>query len=395
MKYFTKMGLVGLALTLALFGADVVAAQEGSHENVGNPTETRFWGSAEYLYWFREERKIPPLVTTSAPGTPTENAGVLGEPTTRILIGNEDIGDNGSNGGRATFGIWFDNESRIGVGASFFRLEEENIHFSQRGDASGTPTLAIPFYDVSMGQEAALFVNYSGLLGSGTINVDTTNDIYGGDLFLRWNFTRRENWRWDVLVGYSFSRIEDDLSLSARSVAVASGQPVPVGTTFNTEDKFEIKNDFHCLSLGLMGEYNKKPWGISGLARVRVGNVHQEAKIQGSTSITVPNSGSVTSAGGLFAQPTNSGTHSQDEFAFIPEAQLNLKYQLSKNLGLSLGYNVIWWNSVALAGEQMDRAVNTTQLSPGTLVGPARPSFSFHENGFLVHGFSAGLDFEF
>ena len=317
-----RIWIVGLCLfflTIIPSSDDFAVALEVSHENVVNAAESRFWGSAEYLYWFREERKLPPLATTSPSGTPRASAGILGEPATQILIGDEDIGENGSHGGRATLGVWFDQDARIGIGGSIFRLEEDEIDFSRRGNASGAPILAVPFFNTQIGQEDALLVSYNGIAGSGAIHVDTKNDIYGGDIYLRWNFSRRENWRWDALIGYSFSRIKDDLSLSTQTTSISSA--VPAGTTLTTDDDFDIENNFHCLSLGLAGEYRKNSWGITGLARLRVGNAHQEAKISGKTQTTIPGSGSTRSEGGLLAQPTNSGTHSRDQFAFIPEAQ--------------------------------------------------------------------------
>src|SRR6476659_9640207 len=48
----------------------------------------RLWGGAEYLLWWVEGQRIPALVTTSPPGTPLAQAGVLGLPGTSALFGH-------------------------------------------------------------------------------------------------------------------------------------------------------------------------------------------------------------------------------------------------------------------------------------------------------------------
>ena len=50
-------------------------------------------------------------------------------------------------------------------------------------------------------------------------------------------------------------------------------------------------------------------------------------------------------------------------------------------------------------GDQIDPVINPTQLptpaGPGTLVGPARPAFAFHETDLWVHGINFGGEFRF
>jgi hypothetical protein len=59
------------------------------------------------------------------------------------------------------------------------------------------------------------------------------------------------------------------------------------------------------------------------------------------------------------------------------------------------GYSFIYWPGVARAGEQIDFALNPTQLPPGTLVGPARPAFVLHRSDLWAHGFSIGVEFRY
>src|SRR5439155_8338502 len=52
------------------------------------PSPDRFWVTADYLAgWLRADR-LPPLVTTSPPGTARVSAGVPGQPGTTLLFGD-------------------------------------------------------------------------------------------------------------------------------------------------------------------------------------------------------------------------------------------------------------------------------------------------------------------
>src|SRR5262245_44853218 len=51
----------------------------------------RVWLEAEALLWWMRGADLPPLVTTSPPGTPLTRAGVLGSPGTEVLFGGNQV----------------------------------------------------------------------------------------------------------------------------------------------------------------------------------------------------------------------------------------------------------------------------------------------------------------
>src|SRR5258708_1494648 len=53
----------------------------------------RFWVNADYALAGVQGRALPALVTTSAPGTAQNNAGVIGIPGTGVLIGGDPISE--------------------------------------------------------------------------------------------------------------------------------------------------------------------------------------------------------------------------------------------------------------------------------------------------------------
>ena len=50
---------------------------------------------------------------------------------------------------------------------------------------------------------------------------------------------------------------------------------------------------------------------------------------------------------------------------------------------------------MARAAEQIDPAVNLSQLDPGGLVGEPRPQFHLKPNDFWAQGLSVGVDFRY
>lgn len=341
---------------------------------------SRFWGSLEFLYMTRKGSDLPPLVTSSPPGS----KGVL-DTSPDILSGNEEVNDDWDPAFRVTLGGWLDQDHKIGLFGRFFHLGEQSQHFSMSSAANGTPLLARPFFNPALNAEDSLLVAVPEVR-SGTVTDDASNHIYGGDLMLSYNWIRHENLRVDLIGGYQYTRIQDDLSMHSNTVELAGGS-FPVGTMFSFRDKFSVGNDFNGIPLGLMIEFQRGPWVISALGKVGLGAMHQNVSIQGSSSLS---SNPTSYEGGVFAQPTNIGSHSRNEFTWVPELGISLGYQVTPNCRLTLGYSAMYWSNVALAGDQVDRVVNTTQLLGGSLSGPARPAASIHDTSYWIHGLQCG-----
>jgi hypothetical protein len=126
-----------------------------------------------------------------------------------------------------------------------------------------------------------------------------------------------------------------------------------------------------------------------------VGDLHRTADINGSTVIAVPGLAPVTNACGLLALPTNSGHFTSDRVAFAFEVGITLGYQLTNHVRLSAGYSFLLLTNALGAGDQIDLAVNPSQLPPGTLTGPARPAFMPHATDFWAQGVTLGLELRY
>ena len=68
----------------------------------------RLWIAPELLLWSTSGNFLPALVTSSPAGTPAAQAGVIGQPGTSILFGNDWMPGTFRPGGRITVGYWLD-----------------------------------------------------------------------------------------------------------------------------------------------------------------------------------------------------------------------------------------------------------------------------------------------
>ena len=334
------------------------------------------------------DKSCPPLVTTSPLETPIGDAGVLGLDTTSILYGNEQVGREARAGGRLTVGAWLDGCGMLGVGSRFYALGKTSPTFV--ADSDTFPILARPFFDVLLDVESSDVVAYPGET-TGQVSVVTGSDVGGFDIFLRRLFYEDACRRVDLIAGYQYARIDESLEIySNRTVTRTEGGTLPFNTVIETYDGFDAQNTYNAGEIGLMAEYDRGPvtWHI--LAKVGLGKMQQKVGISGNTIIDVPDDPVDIRNAGLLAQPTNIGSYAQSVFSVSPEIGINMAYHLNDCIDLTAGYSFIYWNKVALAADQVDLGINTSQLD-GPLVGPARPRFAFQQTDYFAHGFNVGL----
>ena len=142
-------------------------------------------------------------------------------------------------------------------------------------------------------------------------------------------------------------------------------------------DEFTASNQFHGLLIGVAGEYRMNYWFVKGRAALSFGGTFREATISGATSVHVPPLAPVTLPGGLLALSSNSGTFSESDWVFAPEASLRVGYQVSSNLRAYMGYAFLYWPGVYRAANQIDPVVNPSLIPPREMpiCGPVRPLF--------------------
>jgi hypothetical protein len=321
------------------------------------------------------------------------------------LFGGNNVGDDANSGVRLTLGMWLDSHREVGAGFRVFSLAGDTVEFFDISD--GSRTLARPFFNTFLNREDSLLVAFTDPgpdmiintpddqpISRGNISVNSSNEVYGGELFGRINWDRGCGYSLDFIGGYQYSRIDDDLTIRHVITSFDPAGNVPVGTVIDGTDIFDAENAFHGGLLGLSAELQQGPWTLNVLGKVGIGNMHQTVSVRGETIVSEPNPPPppATSPGALLVLPTNAGFYSQDKFTFIPEGAFNVGYQLNDYLNLSLGYTFMYWSQVALAAGQIDHNVNPTQVSGNMLNGPADPRFGFDNTDFWVQGLTIGVN---
>lgn len=364
------------------------------------------WVSFEYLMWWQDGMNLPPLVTTSeGPGVLATQAGVLGQATTRILFGGDDVLTDSFDGGRLRFGVWLDKCHTWGLGAEYFSIGSESEGFSQT--STGNPTLSRPFSNTVLNREDAEIVAFPGT-ATGTVSATATSELTGAGVHLRHLRNCCEGCssglfcgcaghfcsRTEVMFGYRGLQLKESVTINEDLVSTSANDP----GSFDITDRFETRNQFNGFDIGWLNRRTRGFWSLDTSLRLAIGNNKQTVRVSGSTEITDPSQTPTvqTFDGGLLTQsPGNIGEFEQNEFAVVPELGATLGYQLTDHLRATLGYTFIYWSNVVRPGDHIDLDVNENLLPPqdATIVGAIRPGFEFDTTDYWVQGLSFGGEY--
>ena len=368
-------------------------------------TGQKYWVRGEYLSFWAKGNPVPALVTTSFPGTPQTQAGVLGAPSTTVLFGDAKLDGTQRNGAKISFGYWFGEGQFNGIEGHYFALVQGGTTYDNTQSFTANPTtaqiLAHPFYNVDPGlamprQDASIlaYPNFN-LLGTtvvldGSVNVKTTANVQSaGALFRHMLWTDFEaGYKVDVLGGYRFFKVDDSVLINDSTTTMGG---FLARTTFTASDYFIANNTFNGGEVGFAWQQYWGRLSLDTLAKSAFGAVHESVRISGESTVTTLGQ-TAKSVGGLLAQPSNIGQYGQTRFAALPEVALTLRYDLTCHWRISAGYNFMYLTAVQHSGSAIDTTINPTQIG-GTLVGPVRPTFAFADTGFFVQGVTSGLEY--
>lgn len=355
----------------------------------------RIWGDVEYIYWRARADHLPPIVTTSPPGTPPNQAGVLGLPGTREVLGGP-VGDDWRHGLRGALGVWFNEAQTVGVQVGAFVVSD--VDATARVESIGSPILARPFTSALTGAPLSQLIAVPGLLG-GSLGLNHSSSVNGFDAAFRGNLCCGQCYRIDALLGYRSLRLDDDLAIS-ETLTTGPSSPallgVPAGASVTSRDRFTTTNAFNGIQLGVAGEVRfLTVLFVSGSAKASLGWLDQGIDITGDTLATIPGQAPVQNIGGLYALSSNIGHFERTDAVIIPEATLNLGVQISRNLRLKAGYNFLYCNSVIRPGTVIDTTINPALIPPATATTPARPAVRTDATEYYLHGLNAGLELRF
>lgn len=349
----------------------------------------KWYASAEYLFWWTQANRMPPLLSTSSQA----DRGFLGAGSTQILLGNGSFGDNGHSGGRFNVGYWFGCDQRWAIEGGGFFLSEASQTFTQ--SSTGEPLLARPFLNANVPQPFSEIVAANGI-SAGTFTAQTTTSLWGADVNLRRFLSGTCCRRLDLIGGFKYLNLNESLTIQEAVTADPSNQTV--AGAFVT-DQFRTQNHFYGGQIGLLGEARRGRWYVDSALKIGLGNMNQNLQIDGAQTVTFRNGTTQTFPGGLLALPgANIGSYSQNKFAVVPEVGFNIGYHLRPNLRIFVGYNFLYASSVLRPGDQIDTTLDVTRIpnfptgaTPLTLV---RPTTTLRDTEFFAQGISFGLQFK-
>lgn len=330
-----------------------------SDHSCGAPFDDTIYTSAEYLAWWIQGNRFPALVTTGP------NAAM---PNLMTVLGDSTMGDKVHSGARFRMGYWCDEDHCLGIEGGMFFLGDKGTSWSATS-ATGSPPLAIAGLTPTGAPNPILVA--SPLLGGSTINARLNTKMWGAEANLRRNLWVADNFYLDGILGFRSMTMEDTFNFGVMTLSNPS---------VIANDQFQTKNNFYGGQIGGIAHWRFGRWNLDLMSKSALGNTHQSINVAGGTTV-----GGTTLTGGLFTAPSNIRVQSRDQVSFVQELGLNLGYQLTDSLRATFGYNLLYWNSVARPGEQIDRVIGS----------PGRPALTPSSSDLWVQGFNVGLEFRY
>jgi hypothetical protein len=386
--------------------AEKLSAPEGSskagphnrgRDSVGekDDSQSRFWGSAEYLLWRMKGSDLPPLITVG-PGTIGSRQAIIGQPGTIIVLGGERLYLGKFPGGRFTAGMWLNKKRDLGVEVSYFFLKERTFKFqvSSNGQA-GSQVIARPYFNILTNAEASLTAGgplyldaIPPLFDVGSITATLPSQLQGAGANLAYRLAKINCCRITLLAGFRYLDLNEGLTMM---------DVEDVNRTHRTDmDQFFTRNRFYGGQVGARSAFRQGHLSLELSGSVALGSNRESVEINGATfhSLNLPHD----RVGAILAAASNIGRYSRSKFTVIPETSVNLGYDLGRTLRASVGYDFFFWNRVVRPGDQIDRVVNPLMapaLSGVFLQGPLRPAFSFNDKWFWAQGLRLGIQTRF
>ncbi len=348
--------------------------------------------SAEYLLWFTKSARFPALLSTSSAGF----NGILGTGDSRTILGDGPFGDTLHHGGRFGFNRRIGGGDRWSLDGSVFFLGSASEEF--RATSNQFPVLARPFTNANQNIPFAQVLASPGLsTGAATVNFE--NMVWGAEMNLRRRLGGQACSRYDFLFGFRYLNLSEELAISESFARTANSPPsigVPTAVSGTVDDIFRTENHFYGGTVGLSRERRRGRWFTSLTGKISLGQVEQEATIQGAQTVVFSNGSTGQYTGGLLAVPGNIGTFSQRKFAVVPELAFNVGVQLTPRCRAFVGYNFLYINSVLRPGQQIDPAIDVTRIpnfpvANVTALPIAKPTVPLKDSDFFAQGVSFGF----
>jgi len=370
-----------------------------------------FWAKAEYLNWWMRDASVGSiLATTSRTPNLANNFGALGQSGTEILFGPGEYDLGHLQGGRLTAG--FTLPFFFPVEVSGFWLNKKNDLFSARSDGGPNSLLiARPVFLTQLHQQGAFNAGFpAGLAANiavaGSFAIKTSTNLWGIDPSVFFHVGSSDVLSVDFFLGYKYAELREywqflgtDTALLGTFLPFNGGAVGPGGTTA-AFDQFSTLNRFNGGQIGMRTGLSLWQFNLSADTKLAMGPTSQRVDVQGNSSATTtltPLTVSNFAPGGILALPSNIGRTGGNRFSIIPELDLNLGVQITRQFRLFAGYDIMYWSSVVRPSDQLNNNIDSRQAPTDVAFAPGfrgtQPPSSFHRTDFWAQGFSVGFLF--
>lgn len=376
------------AAVMAVIAATWTGAAWAQGEPAPMAAASRWSVSAEALFaWFKNSPTPVPIITDSYADDPNVN----------VLLGGGTMDTNPNYGFKLTGAYRFDN--RLGVELAGFYIPSRST--SNGVSSTGLPgsiDLYLPYFDVLRGAENITEISYWPTY-RGSAQATLENSLGGGELNLTWSLPPRDAWRVDLVGGFRYLQLRESYTITTSSPY----NPPNPADIWNTTDAFDARNRFYGLQAGARTTFDQGPWVGGATAKIALGTMQQRVSVNGYLETNDYTNYGPTQIypGGYFALPTNSGDHSRNTFAVVPEIAFNVGYRLTPQATVYVAYSLLYASDVARPGDQINRNINPSQTvswgndPPVSPVGPAQPTFGFTTTDFWAQSLSIGVAYRF
>jgi hypothetical protein len=385
----------------------------------------RLYGGVEYLLWSVKDAPLAVPLLATGPDEEPSVGGFLRAPESRVLYGAGHAPAAGGksyqalplfSGSRVTLGYWLDDARTTAVEGSGFLLERRGKGYTGFGDASGNPPMRIPTYNnvpyraggvglvvppLEDGVPVALPDDLSG-----RASFNNYLQFWGADAAAVKTLYRGPNFEVSGIAGIRYLHLAEQFRLRLGITGFLNSPYA--GESGTTGDDFKTDNQFFGGQIGVRGRYVWGRLSAEGTAKLGLGLSHETQDITGSfvefnTPVVVAGPPGVTNGlrpafggpNGIFAQPSNEGRRSIDQFAFVPELQVKLGYDLTDWARVTIGYDFIYYSNVLRPTDQIDRSFSKGlpfQQDPASTTGPKQKT---RVSDFYAHGLNLGVSFRF
>lgn len=325
---------------------------------------SRFYGTAEYLYW---QTKAPPLVSTLSLS--------LAAPKTVPTLSDENL-----NGGRFSLGLWINDSRDWALEGNYFFLQTGGTFNSLTFPP--TKLTVKPIFDgiISESSVVSSSTSFSGAELNGRYHLCNLDCFFGTVL------------RLDFLGGFRFVDLSENLTITGKS-AFGTAPVLLSDTSVINTDSFGTHNHLFAGQFGVDTGISWWRLSLDAYGKLAMGDNVQSVHINGITQVAGPPVvGNFTTPGGFFAQPSNIGGYQRHEFAMLPEVGLNLGFHIFEHCRLGVGYTYTYFYHVVRPGDQFDPATAGAAARPPLFfVGGPRPQplfNNFNETNFWAQGIS-------